>query len=487
MSQNFARKKSTDKHRKMRDLQILLEREFGRKKVNVEKITDLENELHALETVICNGAILRSKSQWAMEGERSTKFFLTLERQRQENNVIKCLFDKGNNTVTDPYLIMQRIHEFYSDLYKYSDINHDALNNILNNLSKVSENEKKMCDDSIKTDEIKTALFAMKTGKSPGKDGLTAEFYRTFYDIFQPLFIRLFNQIEQNNIMPRSMRRGVISLFYKNKGDKRDIANFRPISLLNVDYKILAKIMANRLKHVLPFIINPNQTCCVPGRDISDNVFNIRDVIDYVEYTQSQGFLIKFDQRKAFDLVSHKYLFETLRRFGFGDKFVNWISILYTDISSCVKSNGHLTSYFPVQRSVRQGCPVSAMLYVICVEPLARLFLTDSSIQPILISNVNSSLIYQHADDTTITIRNESSVFNSLELFDVYSKASGGEINYNKTQIMALGTSVVSQQIARKLTVQDDHIEILGVCVGKNKLICEQKNWDNKCLGIRRI
>jgi hypothetical protein len=118
------------------------------------------------------------------------------------------------------------------------------------------------------------------------------------------------------------MRHGVLSLIYKTKGDKRDLKNWRPLGLLNVDYKILARIMANCLKYVLPNIVSGEQTCCVLCRDIADTIASIRDVIHLAERDSLEGCIVKVDHMKSFDRVNHNYLFAVLEKFGFGSKFV---------------------------------------------------------------------------------------------------------------------------------------------------------------------
>ena len=96
------------------------------------------------------------------------------------------------------------------------------------------------------------------------------------------------------------------------------------------------------------------------GRDIADTLASIRDIIDLVEMDNMEGYILKIDQEKAFDRVSHEYLLDVLETFGFGNGFKTWVKIFYTDIHSSVKSNGYLTKYFPIKNSVRQGCPISA-------------------------------------------------------------------------------------------------------------------------------
>ena len=123
------------------------------------------------------------------------------------------------------------------------------------------------------------------------------------------------------------MKKGVISLFYKKKGDKTDLKHFRPISLLNVDYKIISRVLANRLKQVMSTIISPEQTCCVPGRDIADNIMSIRDVIDLISLNNKEGYIVKIDQEKAFDRVSHNFILMVLKKFNFDNQFISWIKL----------------------------------------------------------------------------------------------------------------------------------------------------------------
>ncbi|VDI61823.1 Hypothetical predicted protein [Mytilus galloprovincialis] len=169
----------------------------------------------------------------------------------------------------------------------------------------------------------------MARNKSPGSDGLTVEFYCTFFSSLKDILLKLFEEIEKYSKLSRSMRCGIISLIFKKKGDKRFLKNYRPISLLQVDYKILAKVMANRFKQVLCKIVSKCQSCCIPGRDIADTIANIRDVLDLIESEELEGYLLKMDQEKAFDKVGHTYLREVLKKYGFGDRFVNWILGVY--------------------------------------------------------------------------------------------------------------------------------------------------------------
>ncbi|CAC5415415.1 unnamed protein product [Mytilus coruscus] len=260
-------------------------------------------------------------------------------------------------------------------------------------------------NDDVTEDELCKAINQLSKNKSPGSDGLTVEFYCKFYSELKYVLLKLFDAIEEEGILSKSMKCGIISLVYKKKGERNILKNYRPISLLQVDYKILARIMSNRLKSVLPKIISEDQTCCVIGRDISNNISNVRDIMELVERDDLEGYFLKLDQANAFDRVSHTYLLEVLKKFGFGDRFVKWISIFYNGINSAVKCNGFLTKYFVIKNGIRQGCPISALLYVLVAEPLHCKIVQNVNIKGINIPNSNKiGLIYQHADDTTLSL-----------------------------------------------------------------------------------
>jgi Reverse transcriptase (RNA-dependent DNA polymerase) len=133
-----------------------------------------------------------------------------------------------------------------------------------------------------------------------------------------------------------------------------------------VDYKIISKVLTNRLKLVVDKVVSIEQTCGIAGRSIFDNLHFLRNVYDYCRQRKIPCIFLSFDQAKAFDSVGHSYLFRVLELMGFGLSFIKWDSLLYTDIYSCVLVNRFLTNPFLISRSVRQGCGLSPLLYAIC-------------------------------------------------------------------------------------------------------------------------
>ena len=157
-------------------------------------------------------------------------------------------------------------------------------------------------------------------------------------------------------------KKGVNSLIPKKNKDKSILENLRPISLLNVDYKILTKVISKRIEKTLPKIINPDQTGYVKGRYIGENIRLIQDVMFLTKRLNMPGIAIFLDFRKAFDTIKWNYLLSTLRLFNFGPDLQRWIEVIYHVVSSCVLNNGHASPFFQLHRGVRQGCPLSGLL-----------------------------------------------------------------------------------------------------------------------------
>jgi len=211
-----------------------------------------------------------------------------------------------------------------------------------------------LCESEITELEIGIAIDQLKNSKSPGIDGIPVDFYKVFKDVLCPILNELFIDIFRKENLTNSMKKGMVKIIYKKKGDKRDLKNYRPLSMLNTEYKILAKILANRLKIVVPNIITTNQAYAVLKRDITHVINNIRDMVWYMKEEKETGYIISVDLEKAFDRVEHKYLMHVMERFGFGENFLKWIKCL--DISSCVKVNG-LTKIVLCQHYYTQYCP----------------------------------------------------------------------------------------------------------------------------------
>ena len=210
-----------------------------------------------------------------------------------------------------------------------------------------------------------------------------------------------------------SMKSSVTRVLFK-KGDRKDLKNWRPISLLNVDYKIASKVLSSRLSKVLDTIID--QTCSVPGRTTSCNLHTLRGILDYIDRIDETGILISLDQEKAFDRVNRTFLQNVLQKYGFGHDFKQWIRTLYKGANMRVIVNDFLTDRVALRRGVRQGDSLSPLLYVFCVETLACQIRNNPDIEGFLLPGAKGLQykVGQYADDTTSFVKNYRSL---LSLF----------------------------------------------------------------------
>ena len=204
-------------------------------------------------------------------------------------------------------------------------------------------------------------MQTLQQNKSPGNDGLTVEFYLAFWPVFGSLLVQSLNYAFKYGELSNSQKQAVITLVEKKGKDKRQMKNWRPISLINVDAKIASKILAKRLENVPPEIIHFDQSAFVKGRTIFDAIRTIDDVIEHTMNRDISGILMAIDFEKAFDSLNFNFLIRALHAFNFGPSFIQRVRVLYNKVSSCVMYNGFTTGPFSLSREVRQGDPLSPL------------------------------------------------------------------------------------------------------------------------------
>ena len=275
----------------------------------------------------------------------------------------------------------------------------------------MSDSDRESCEGLLSLDEATLALNLSNRNKTPGSDGLTVEFYLNFWSGLGPLLVDVFNESLSDGELCESMKSSVTRLVYK-RDDRKDLKNWRPISLLNVDYKICSKAFSLRLARVLSSIISPDQTCSVPGRSIASNLALLRDTLDYIDRTGETGILVSLDQEKAFDRVSRSFLMTLLEHYGFGPSFCNCIRTLYNGAYMRILVNDFLSNPVPLHRGVRQGDALSPMLYILCVEVLACKVRDSPDIDGFLLPGAGGIQfkVGQYADDTTAIVKNDRSL-----------------------------------------------------------------------------
>ena len=428
----------------------------------------VKNELESLEREHARGIIVRSKIQFVEEGEKCTSYFLRQEKSNYNNKHITKLIDpKDGSTVETPQEILDLEKTFYQDLYDdKSDPNRstEAENEIFENLDipKISDENKQFCEEELTETEILKSVKAMKSGKSPGTCGLTSEWYKFFWIDIKEILVTSINYNLRNGKLSLEQRRGILTLIPKKDKDRLFLKNWRPLTLLNTDYKILAKALANRLLKVLPFIVEDDQTGYISGRFIGCNIRLIEDILIRTTKLNIAGILLTIDFEKAFDSLRWSFIRKALRHFNFGEKFISYVNALYNQISTTVINNGFISGWFSPKRGVRQGCPFSPYLFILSVEILAISIRQNRNISGLIFDGTEIK-ISQLADDTTCIVRDENSLKELLKTFELFRSGTGLQINVDKTIARCLGDFLPSREKLFNLKWSQEPVHTLGV------------------------
>ncbi len=384
------------------------------------------------------GALVRSRFQSIDQMDAPSKYFFSLEKKNGQRRLIQALRSEDGGLLLNPADIRRRAACFYQNLYR-SELNLESKeeNVFFDALPQMSEEGNAALSSPLSLGELHKALQCMESGRAPGVDGLPVDFFKTFWADLGVDLLQVLNGSLSEGRLPLSCRRAIITLIPK-KGDLTDIKCWRPVSLLCSDYKLFSKTLANRLAGVMDLVIHPDQTYCVPGRSIFDNISLIRDILEVSNLCNLDFGLISLDQEKAFDRVEHTYLWRTLSAFGFCQKFIDMTKVLYSSVESVLKINGGLCAPFQVHRGIRQGCSLSGMLYSLAIEPLLhqlRLNIHGLSL-PICKSNIRLSA---YADDVMVVISGQNDMQVLLKLIEDFTSVSSAKINWTKCETLLVG------------------------------------------------
>lgn len=283
-----------------------------------------------------------------------------------------------------------------------------------------------------------------------------------------------------------------MTLIYK-KDDRTLTKNYRPISLSTADYKLLAFALSNRIHRVIGKLVGKQQSAYIKGRLIGCNVRLTEDVIEYANKYDLGGAIIFVDFEKAFDSLEWNFLFETLNRLGFGNMFIHWIKTLYCEPKACIKNNGWLTETFELQRGIRQGCPVSALLFILSMEILACALRSNNNIKGFNLSTrdeMPTVKCLQHADDAMLFVSRPDEVHPALNTVKDFGKVSGLSLNISKTEGIWLGKDRdrYSNDVALAgIKWPNEPVRCLGIYVGHDYDKCIDLNWTSKLEKIQRL
>lgn len=305
--------------------------------------------------------------------------------------------------------------------------------------NKVLEEDTRRLNSEISLGEINEAIQALGNGKAPGSDGLTTKFYKECKEWIGKDLLRVYQEAIAKGSLGKEINRGLIKLIPK-KGDKTQIKNWRPITLLNVSYKIMGKVLAKRLEPILPKIISPTQTCFVKGRYILENILSCWEAMQWDKESNQKSSLLLLDFEKEYDRIEWSFVRIVMEGFGFPSHFCNMVKVLMNDANACGEVNDIKSDFFDLSRSIRQGCPLASILFVITTDALYYLMRdcrSSNKVQGLILPNGEDLSNIQFADDTTILTKLEHDNMDTLMAkLELFCKASDNKISLSKSTLL---------------------------------------------------
>ena len=477
---DFARRKTSERELAMAQLSEMIdEYESNLESADYDLLEKTKVDLNDLAEAKAKSCIFRSKARYAEFGEKPTKYFFNLEKSRFNARTCNALLDEDNNMlVTDTKNILKLQESFYAALYTRDKMVKFSLEN--NFGVSVSEEQRLAQNEPITMEEIAKAVQSLANGKTCGCDGVPIDFYKVFWPKLKDTYFELIGEIYRVKRLPDSLRLGVINLIPQAQKNSNLLKNLRPITILGSDYKVLEKIIANRIEPALETIISTDQRGFMKNRKITTNVRMIFELIKHCKDELIQAIILSLDFMKCFDRIEFQTILKSLSFFGFAEYITQWVEILYTDFEAFTQNNGHFSNRFKVTRGLHQGGPCSSLLFLICAEVMALLLRNEQEIEGISVNDL-LNLLGQYADDADLYLLYRQScldsVFNALETFRAMS---GFALNYDKTSILRIGSLERSDaMLATQRTVAwtNEPINVLGIWVSPDIETAINKNF----------
>uniref|UniRef100_A0A5F7ZV95 RNA-directed DNA polymerase n=1 Tax=Macaca mulatta TaxID=9544 RepID=A0A5F7ZV95_MACMU len=403
-----------------------------------QEITKIRTELKEIETKEKTLQIFNESRSWFFEKiDKIDRPLARLIKNKREKNQIDAIKNDKGDTTTNPTEIQTTIREYYKHLCANKLENLEEMDKFLDTytLPRLNQEEVESLNRPITGSEIEAITNSLPIKTSTGPDGFTAKFFQRYKEELVPFLLKLFQTIEKEGILPNSFYEASIILTPKPGGDTTKKQNFRPISLMNINGKILNKMLANRIQQHIKKLIHHNQVGFIPGMQGWFNICKSINAIHHINTTNDKNhMIISIDAEKAIDKIQQPFMLKTLSKLGINGMYLNIIRAIYDKPTASIILNGQKLEKFPLKTSTRQGCPLSPLLFNMVLEVLARVIRQEKAIKCIQIGR-EEVILSLFADDMIVYLENPIvSAQNTLKLINNLSKVSGYKINVQKSQ-----------------------------------------------------
>ena len=403
------------------------------------RVIQLGNQILELEKISADFHYHNISSTWAESGDKVNKMFFAMHNHYKSNVRISRLKCPDGSYTTDPNQMRQIASDYYETLFKATSFAGDDLvkrDTIWSRIRKrVSVQLSECLLQPLSSQEILKAVKTLAKDVCPGLDGMGVQWYIQYWDLIGGGLTKAYQQILDLGNMPLEWNEGLIYMIPKTNGQVDELNHWRPITLLNVIYKILAKTIARRLQSYLPELIHDSQTAFMKERSIFDNIILFWEMVAIAELRKQDLAVLFLDFEKAYDRVDWDFMEGTLLRMGFPTTWIRGVSALYRHAHSSLLFAGDIGRRFSISRSVRQGCPLAPFLFLLVSEAFSvHLNSEDVNIKALALSVENAGVDSEFADDTALYVAaSQSNLLQVQKSVDDFSQASGALINWDKS------------------------------------------------------